>query len=256
MKVTATIEGKKYTGDLNKPIDLSIVTKEKDSCLAWHVPHMKITPVITDRFIGSVQKGGFVNFRNIIINPHGNCTHTESVGHISNEAHSVNNILKKFNFISQLLSVEPKILEHDISNEQKKGDLQIDRSTFEGKISDDVEALIIRTHPNNESKKNKNYNNTNWPYLTPEAAKYLRENGVLHLLIDLPSVDREEDEGKLLSHRAFWNYPEQIDLIRTITELIYVPEHIQDGFYMLNLSFANICNDASPSRPIIYELNN
>ena len=77
--------------------------------------------------------------------------------------------------------------------------------------------------------------------------------GVKHLLIDLPSVDREQDGGRLISHRAFWNYPKEIDLKRTITELIYVDNAINDDLYLLNLSLANIVNDASPSRPILYK---
>ena len=79
--------------------------------------------------------------------------------------------------------------------------------------------------------------------------------GIYHLLIDLPSIDREEDDGLLVAHRAFWDYPNQIDLKRTITELIFVPDYIKDGFYLLNLSPANINNDASPSRPVLYKLS-
>jgi hypothetical protein len=29
------------------------------------------------------------------------------------------------------------------------------------------------------------------------------ESGIKHLLIDLPSVDKEHDEGKLVAHKAF-----------------------------------------------------
>ena len=77
--------------------------------------------------------------------------------------------------------------------------------------------------------------------------------GIKHLLIDQPSVDKERDGGKLLSHKAFWDYPQSIDKERTITELIGVPDEIEDGLFLLNLSIANIENDASPSRPVIYK---
>jgi hypothetical protein len=40
----------------------------------------------------------------------------------------------------------------------------------------------------------------------------------------------------------------------TITELIYVPEHISDGLYALNLQCPNLQTDAVPSRPVIYRL--
>jgi kynurenine formamidase len=85
-----------------------------------------------------------------------------------------------------------------------------------------------------------------------EAAKYLVERGVQHLLLDLPSVDREEDGGQLLAHRAFWQYPEAVRKHCTITELIYVPNEIKDGFYLLNLQTASFDLDVSPSRPVLF----
>ena len=42
----------------------------------------------------------------------------------------------------------------------------------------------------------------------------------MHLLIDMPSIDKENDEGKLEAHHAFWNYPNNAQLHKTITEFI------------------------------------
>jgi hypothetical protein len=73
---------------------------------------------------------------------------------------------------------------------------------------------------------------------------FLRESGIQHLLIDLPSVDKEKDEGKLLAHKAFWNVTDVNDLNldarleATITEMIYVPDNVADGSYLLNLQIA------------------
>lgn len=81
------------------------------------------------------------------------------------------------------------------------------------------------------------------------------KGGIRHLLIDLPSVDREKDEGKLSAHKAFWNYPG--DAVRhdaTITELIFVENSVQDGLYLLNLQLLNLQLDVSPSRPLLYKL--
>jgi kynurenine formamidase len=112
------------------------------------------------------------------------------------------------------------------------------------------------------AKKNRNYSHTNPHYLTEEAAAYIREIGITHLLIDLPSVDREEDEGKLLAHKAFWNVKNVVVLNAdarmdcTITELIYVPDTVLDGNFLLNLQIASFENDASPSKPVLYALIN
>src|SRR5690606_20370806 len=122
------------------------------------------------------------------------------------------------------------------------------------------EALVIRTTPNLAAKKSMKYSNTNPPYLDEEAAIFIRESGIKHLLIDLPSVDREQDEGKLLAHKAFWNVTDIENLIAdarldaTITELIFVDDSVADGSYLLNLQIAPFENDASPSKPVLYKI--
>ena len=136
----------------------------------------------------------------------------------------------------------------------KEGDFFIGIQQIKDKIKPNIQSLILRTQNNYNHLNEKTYNNTNWPYLSEETATYIRDCGIVHLLIDQPSVDKEFDGGKLLAHKAFWNYPNELDKKRTITELIGVPDEINDGIYLLNLSMANIENDASPSRPTIYKL--
>ena len=240
--------------NLNNPIDLSLTSKVKNSFKAWYVNEIKINSIKNDDFIGSVKDGGAVNFREILINPHGNMTHTESVGHISQKEINVNKLLQTHHFIAQLITIKPQ----KISINNKKGKKEVDEiislNQIKNKILPNIQALIIRSQKNYDELTNKNYSHTNWPFLAESSAAYIRNKGVQHLLIDQPSIDKEFDEGKLLAHRAFWNYPNEIDLKKTITELIGIPDHIKDGRYLLNLSLANIENDAVPSRPIIYKL--
>ena len=76
-----------------------------------------------------------------------------------------------------------------------------------------------------------------------------------NLLTDLPSVDREEDGGKLLAHKAWWKYPgAEIRHSATITELIFARDSIADGLFLLNLQIASFEIDASPSKPVLYAL--
>jgi arylformamidase len=257
MKFTLTHQSNVYTGDFSKPIDLSIPTStDSTSSVAWYVLPAKIDAVRTDRFVGSVAEGGAVNFRNIFFNPHGNTTHIECVGHIAKEVYSVNQLYLEFNHLAQLITVVPESFSGPYSSFAQSGDKVITKEQLQSSVMQGFEALIIRTLPNKSDKLHFNWNNTNWPYLLPEAAQYLKEIGIKHLLIDLPSVDREEDGGKLLAHHAFWNYPEQPRMEATITEMIYVPESIIDGVYLLQLQMASFENDASPCKPVIYALNN
>ena len=239
--------------DLSKPIDISIpLTNNDQNPIAWYIEKPMIEPVKVGDWIGKVSEGASTNFNNIFFNPHGHGTHTECLGHITREFYSINETLKQFFFMAELISILP---------ENQNNDLVITKNHIEKSLNKNrPEALIIRTFPNLESKKNQKYSHTNPPYLSEEAAVFIREIGIKHLLIDLPSVDREEDEGKLLAHKAFWNVTDINSLNNdarldcTITEMIYVDENILDGNYLLNLQIVNFENDASPSKPILYEI--
>lgn len=256
MKAKIELKGKEVQIDLSKPIDISIpLCGNEQDVSAWYVEPAKIEPVRTEYFLGSVAEGGTVNFRNIFFNPHGNGTHTECVGHIAEKVYSINQALKTFFFTAELITIEPESYEKEEQEWVKKGDLIITKEQLVSTVKEDTEAVIIRTLPNFLEKTHHHYSNTNWAYLEPEAAQYLAEKGVKHLLIDLPSVDREEDGGKMLAHRAFWKYPSDTRHDCTITEMVYIPTSVQDGKYLLNLQIASFENDASPSKPVLYQIN-
>jgi kynurenine formamidase len=244
-----THKGKSYNVDLGKPIDISIPLRTgNENVNAWYSNPVSIEPVRMGDWIGDVKQGGSVNFRNILFNPHGNGTHTECVGHISKEDYSINQTLKKFFFIAELITILP--------DETLEGDKVITKQHIVNALGDKLpEAIIIRTLDNHMSKINRQYSNTNPPYLHHEAAALIDALGVDHLLIDLPSVDKEVDGGKLLAHHAFWQYPHATKTERTITEMIYVPNTVFDGTFLLNLQIASFENDASPSKPLLFQLN-
>ena len=247
--------------DLSKPIDISIpLSNTNENPIAWYIEKPEIEPVKVGDWIGKVSKGSSTNFNNIFFNPHGHGTHSECLGHITREFYSINQCLKQFFFFAELISIEPENIDGDFIITKNQIQRQFVISTKEKSHIqiDNPLAMIIRTLPNSKSKKNKNYSNSNPPYLSQEAAIFIREIGIQHLLIDLPSVDKEKDDGKLLAHKAFWNVKnvnnlnDDARLNCTITEMIYVDDAILDGNYILNLQIASFENDASPSKPILY----
>ncbi|CAA9195829.1 cyclase family protein [Flavobacterium collinsii] len=239
--------------DLSKPIDISIpLTNTDENPIAWYIEKPVIEPVVFGDWIGKVSEGkSSTNFNNIFFNPHGHGTHTECLGHITNDFYSINECLKQFFFLAQLITIEP---------EKIGDDFVITKNQILDVLSGTTEALLIRTLPNQKDKKSRKYSNTNPPYLSEEAAIFIRESKIQHLLIDLPSVDKEHDEGKLLAHKAFWNVKDTLHLNAdarlnaTITEMIFVSDEIKDGDYILNLQIASFENDASPSKPILYKI--
>ena len=246
MKTTININGKDYITDLSKTLDISIPLQNKKGALAWYVKNPLIEPVVIGDFVGSVKKGASTNFNKITFYPHANATHTECVGHITKEFYSVNKLLKKHFYVAELITVAPK---------KKGSDCVITKFQVKEAIKHkNLEALIIRTLPNTKEKLQKNYSNSNPPYLLEETAVYLKEIGIKHLLIDLPSVDKEKDEGKLVAHKAFWNFGSNPRLDATITEFIFVDNAIKDDLYLLNLQIASIENNATLSKPVLYKL--
>ncbi|MEM6685223.1 MAG: cyclase family protein [Bacteroidota bacterium] len=237
----------KHQIDLAKPLDISIPLRaSEDNVNAWYVAAPKIEPVRFDNWVGSVAEGGDVNFNNIYFNPHAHGTHTECVGHITKEVHSINQQLQQFFFYAELITV---------ALEKKGDDFVISKKQLQSIIGNKKrEAIIIRTLPNFKEKRNKQYSHSNPPYLEEDAAIYLRDKGIEHLLIDLPSVDKEKDEGKLLAHNAFWNTAGTIRMQATITEFIYVANSIEDGAYYVNIQIAPFENDATPSKPVLYKI--
>ena len=249
MKAKIKIGSKSFQIDFGKPIPISITLQDgfnNPNC--FYAPPIEFSPVVAGDFIGSTEQGGAVNFKNIRLNPHGNGTHTECVGHIAKEIFVLRESLQKFHFPALLISVFPE--------KQDNGDRVITLDQVMNLIQTEelLPAIIFRTLPNPLEKGGRQYSGTNPPYFSDHLLKWLADHGVNHLLTDLPSVDREEDGGALLGHKAFWNYPNDIRQNATISELVYVNDSVQDGVYLLNLQVLNIDLDVSPSNPILYQL--
>ena len=247
MKAIIHANSRTYTIFIDQPIDISIPLRaSKDNVNAWYLPPPKIYPSKLKNWTGSVKSGAAVNFNSIEFNPHAHGTHTECLGHITEKAYSINSCLKQFLFVSEVITVVPEKSDTDLIISEKQLRYAIGNKKRE--------AVVIRTLPNTKDKLSRQYANSNPPYLSKAAAIYLKNKGVKHLLIDLPSVDKEKDNGHLFAHKAFWDLKGVPRIEATITELIYVPNTVKDGKYILNLLIAPFQNDASPSKPVLYKL--
>jgi len=247
MLATIQYNSKKYQINLLEPLDISIPLRaSKSNVNAWYIDEPKIEPVKDGEWIASVVEGACINFNNIYFNPHGHGTHTECVGHITEKVHSINEHLKQFFFLAEVVTIPP---------EKINGDFVISKKQLQYALGNKKrDAIVIRTIPNTKEKLSMQYSHTNPPYINEEAATYLKEKDIKHLLIDVPSVDKEKDDGELLAHNAFWNTAGKLRMDATITELIFVPNSVDDGTYFLNLQIAPFENDATPSKPILYKI--
>jgi arylformamidase len=249
MKISLEHAERRYAAELNHGISIAIpMIPGATGPNCFYAPLFEALPVRVGTFVGSIEEGGSVNFFNLHINPHGNGTHTECVGHIASGTYYIKDSLIKNHFIGKLLSVWPE--------KNDDGDRIITAALMDAvQENDQIDAVIVRTLPNHPDKKSRMYSGTNPPYFAADAIARLNLAGVKHLLTDLPSVDREEDEGRLAAHKMFWNYPENPEVYKTITELVFIPDEVPDGLYLINIQTLPLQSDASPSQVVLYALN-
>ena len=143
--------------DLSKPIDISIpITNDEQNPIAWYQNAPEIKPVVMGDWVGKVSEGqSSTNFNNLFFNPHAHGTHTECLGHITKEFYSINQCLQQFFFWATLITILPKKVEENlvISKSQIEEALKfLQHSEIK------PEAIVIRTLPNEISKKSLNNN--------------------------------------------------------------------------------------------------
>ncbi|SRR5579883_1239071 len=268
MKLKITLNSKTYSIDTENPLDISIPLQfNAPHPVFWGAPQASASTYAVGELIGDTNRGGSSNVEEYRFIPHCHGTHTECIGHISYERISIHNILKDAFIPSTVISVRPQLaleLEDRYLPSKEQQDWMISQQALieilQGANPDFLTGLIIRTLPNDESKKSRDYNEQPPPFLSLEGIEYIVSLGVKHLLVDVPSVDRTHDQGYLSVHRKFWNValgeyniePSQCSL-KTISEMVYVSDEIEDGPYLLNLQIPAFVTDAAPSRPLLYK---
>ncbi len=288
MILSVEINNRAYKINSENPIDISIPLDFNDvQPNAYGVKKASSKPCEAGSLVGGdTRRGGSCNFEEYKFIPHCNGTHTECVGHIINERIFIHNCLADSFVPAILISLVPenanetnetypvsldetdqlitrKTIEKALeSGKWKAGNEKSNNDSAAKNISALMQGLIVRTLPNSEDKLSQTYLDEVPPFFSTEAMQFLRVIGVKHLLVDLPSIDRIFDEGKLSNHRIFWNVePEKFELNEkslinnTITEMIFVPDAVEDGAYFLNLQIAAFAADASPSRPRLFKIS-
>ena len=269
MKISIEINERVYRFDTENPLGIAIPLRFNGAQPnAYAVEKASSKPYETGDLIGDTRRGGSCNFEQITMIPHCNGTHTESIGHITHERISVHECLRDAFVPATLISVEPE----NAAQTNETYSISLDETDFlitekslktalRNADGNFLHGLIVRTLPNDAEKSTRTYLEKIPPFFSLEAMRLIVELNVRHLLADVPSIDRIFDQGKLTNHRVFWNVKnESYELNaasfphKTITEMIYAPDEIRDGAYILNLQIAAFVADASPSRPILFQI--
>ncbi|HRQ59896.1 MAG TPA: cyclase family protein [Alphaproteobacteria bacterium] len=262
MRATIQLKNETFVFDLKQEIDISIPVRFDNA-------QMKVfgaDPATATSAI-SIADGAGCNVPIFNFSAHTHGTHTECVGHISKQNHIVQDVVgHPAPMPALVISLTPALAQSSGESYDPpfaKTDMVLTRAALEAALKtydpNAFTALIIRTLPNDEGKKTRDYDTSHPPFFTHEAMEFITACGFTHLLLDMPSVDRLEDEGKLSNHRIFWGVAQGSHDVpapspKTITEFIFVPSGVKDGAYMLALNIGNIRSDAAPSRPVLYEM--
>ena len=291
----APLVGPGLAVDLARPRDLSLrfelvdepSSSSSGTARAFGLPAGTTRAVAVGAFVGDVRRGGSCNCETLVITPHGDGTHTEGVGHLLDERLPVVDLIDARGpaalalIPALLVTVAPRALASvadDVAGNHAPDDRVVDELSLVDAIAHAMSrapatmqgwralALVIRTARGEDVRRTR-FSGTNPAYLTVDAAELVRTRGFHHVLVDLPSLDREDDGGLLGAHHAFFDVPARLRSLttlapeaasavrqRTVTELIAVDSDVVDGLYALSLQLAPLAADAVPSRPLLFPL--
>jgi arylformamidase len=231
-------------------------------------PRATSTAFHSGDFEGDVARGSSCNCSSVTLIPHCNGTHTESVSHLTLQQRPLHTFVPVAPMPALLLTVEPQDAAtsgEDSEPAPQAGDQMITRAGLLAawqRCGNDARhpaavatpcVLLLRTRAATAGP--------NPAYLSRQLMQEIVARGIRHLVVDLPSVDRSEDEGHLTAHRLFFGLPAgSIDHAQatradcTITELAHFPRQLADGPCALQLQLPAFSGDAVPSRPVYLPL--
>lgn len=268
MIANVSLSGETYSVDLGAPHDISTrLNFNGPQPNAFGIEPATAEPYRTGDWVGDTRQGGSVNCEIVTLCPHGNGTHTECVGHIVDERVAIADILEDTLFGAWVSTVSTAPIAdsgEDYDAPHDTADVVITRVALQAALADCppwVDGLVIRTTPNRPQKRHSTFSGNSPPYFTSEAMRLIRERDFKHLLVDFPSVDREDDAGALPNHRIYWDVApgarafENVPSPKTITEMVFVPEEIVDGLWLATIQIPDFVLDAAPSRVRLFEMS-
>ncbi len=259
--------GRRFRADVGSPVSIAIpldFTGAQPSC--FDAPRAESRPFRAGQFVGDTRAGGSCNCEILTLAPHCNGTHTECVGHVTEDRVAVSECVAGGLCLARLVTVSPVAAsdsEEGSDPAPAPGDRLVTAAALEAALAKrdaPLPALVVRTLADAPHRAYRGPAPA--PYLTREAAEWLVARGIETLVLDLPSADRADDGGKLTAHRIFFGLPpgsrRAADASRpraSITELAWIGPGIPDGLYLLDLQLPAFLTDAAPSRPLLFAVH-
>ena len=223
---------------------------------AFGLHSLQLAPARSGTWIGARAHGASVNAYDAHFSIHSAGTHTESAAHVSDLPLSIADVAPLELLCACILECAPTRIGNDHVITRERIEHAWQQTTAWPKAFPPLRAAIVRTRDPDETP-HRRWSNTHPPFFLPEALSFLVEQGIEHLICDLPSVDPEQDGGKLAAHRTFFALEDEGHARTqrtTITELAWIPASIPSDLGLVRLDVLDWPTDASPSRPVFYPL--
>ena len=237
---------KKYKLGEPRSISRGINIKQNLQPNAFDLTKFSQTAFQNQFFTGDTGKGGSCNVNILNFTPH-NLTHIETPMHLKKEGIGLDEIPR-----SNLMGVSYLV---DLSNISFKDNCVKKEHIEQLDLLKDIKILIVKTKYS-ELDQYFDFSNTNPIHFDPKFMEWLTENfpNIKLLITDLPSIDKENDGGKLLGHKNYFNFNEhERGDKKAIVELAYC-KGVESGIYYTILTPSKIDTDAILTDIFLFDL--
>jgi kynurenine formamidase len=197
MMMRFELEGRHLCADLAKPLSIAIPLEfggPQPSC--FDAPPATARPFQSGPFVGDTRTGGSCNCELLSLAPHCNGTHTECVGHVTEERVAVADCLRGGMIFALLVSIAPvaaNATREDSDPSPAASDLLVTAAALQAAATRHggpaPSALVIRTLRSGADLPLRSYRGpAPAPYLSRQAAAWLVDRGIEHVVLDLPSA--------------------------------------------------------------------
>lgn len=236
------------------PVPSPEATTPETTTDAFGLAPLNLHPARVGEWIGTRARGASVNAYDAHFSIHSAGTHTECAAHVSDLPLRIADVAPLEMLCTRVLHVTPT----PRGNDRVITRAAIEAAWAQGTPWPDgfppLRALILRARPL-DATPHRRWSGTHPPFFSADAMALLVARGIEHLVTDLPSVDPEQDGGKLAAHRSFFALEGGSDprtARATITELAWIPQSLPTDLGLLRLDVLAWPTDASPSRPVFY----
>ncbi len=202
------------------------------------------------QFIGDVDRGGSCNVSYLTFCPH-NVTHIETSAHVLSPECSPPTVadLENAALIGRVFLIDLSYLD---TSYNAKIDMEHVKPHLDT-LTQQINFVAIKTK-SSDLPETFDFSGRGFMALSQKAGQYLHDfksqgHPMAGLVLDLPSIDQESDEGKLLAHRAWFGLPMTGHVAddqekRSLVELAYFNKLTQ-GYYNIHISPPNFRTDAA-----------